>query len=120
MLCLRFEILSESFNLRKKFRLRYRNVNYPLNSLFFKPQCYELKKLTIFIVENMVTHPPFMFYYKHFLADNLNYVSQKIYFRKIGFLENMGACKCLDYQGSELHSGTRKALSKFSPFYNSR
>ena len=76
MLCLRFEILSEGFNLRKKFKLRYRNVNYP---------CYELKKLTIFVVENMITHPQFMFYYKHFLADNLNYVSQKIYFGKIGF-----------------------------------
>ena len=36
MLCLRFEIISESFKLRKKFKLRHRNVNYPLNSLFFQ------------------------------------------------------------------------------------
>ena len=63
MLCFRFEILSESFNLNEN----------------------NLEKLTIFVVENMITHPQFMFYYKHFLADNLNYVSQKIYFGKIGF-----------------------------------
>ena len=65
MLCFRFEILSESFNLNEN----------------------NLEKLTIFVVENMITHPQFMFYYKHFLADNLNYVSQKIYFGKIGFWE---------------------------------
>ena len=83
MLCLRFEILSESFNLRKKFKLRHRNVNYP---------CYELKKLTIFIVENMITHPPFMFYYKHFfgcqfkLCFSENILSENRVFGKYGCL----------------------------------
>ena len=48
---------------------------------FFRPQSYVLKKLTaIFIVQNMITHPFFMFCL-------------------IMFLGNLGACKCLDYQG---------------------